>query len=153
MHFSSRYDNDIEWEDDDVDDDNISPYIDLKTPDRSLNNQRYPDEIVIKMSLIRIQFDYPLEQPVIYEYVADTIEGFTRRHLAKCVVQGYKRIYKEEDDFVTKQKHEAKYGYAYLWMLVALRLNLIDMFPLGQKTFGFFFKKNLTAEARDSSYD
>jgi len=103
--FEYRYDDTIDW---DADEDNVSPYIPLSNPDQSLARQRHPAEVVIPMPVIRIQFDYPLAQPVIYEYQADTPGGFSRIHLARCVVAGYNRIYKEEDDFVAKQKIEEK---------------------------------------------
>jgi hypothetical protein len=53
---------------------------------------------VIPLAKIRIKFEYSLAQPVIYEYQADTPDGFTRCYLAECVVKGYNQIYQEEND-------------------------------------------------------
>jgi len=123
--FAYRYDETIEW---DADEDNVSPYIQLSNPDESVARQRYPAEVVIPMPAIRLEFDYPLAQPVIYGYQADTPGGFSRIHLARCVVAGYNRIYKEEDDFVQKQKQEAKYGACYVWRMIVKRNNLDEVF-------------------------
>lgn len=123
--FEYRYDETIDW---DADEDNVSPYIQLSNPDQSIARQRAPAEVVIPMPVIRIQFDYPLGEPVIYDYQADTPSGFSRIHLARCVVAGYNRIYKEEGDFVKKQKHEAKYGPCYVWRMIVKRNNLYEVF-------------------------
>lgn len=124
--FSYRYNEEIDWE---ADEDNVSPYINLKKPEKSLERQREPDAIVIPMSDIRIQFDYPLTRPVIYSYQADALEGFTRNHLAQCVIAGYTQIYNEENDFVNKRNHQLKYGACFMWHLVVKRLNLRSVFP------------------------
>lgn len=125
VSFSYRYDT----LDDEDDEDNKSPYIQLSDPDESINGQLEPKEIVINKPLIRIVFDYPLIQPVTYTYHADTENGFTRTHLARCVVAGYNRIYTEENDFVEKQKREAKFCDCYVWRMVSKRNMYDKVFP------------------------
>lgn len=93
VSFSYRYDEETGWDDED----NVSPYISLLDPTKSIEGQRFPNEIVIPMSEILIIFDYPLENAITFPYQGDCEGGFTRAHLARCVCTGYKRIYDEEE--------------------------------------------------------
>ncbi len=95
VKFESKYDEDKEWTED-----NTNPYIHLEDPEKDINNQRYPSEIVIPMKKIRIVYNYPLGHEVIYEYIADKPNGFTRVGLASAVANGYQRIYQEEEEVV-----------------------------------------------------
>lgn len=81
----------------------MSPYILLCSPEKSISGLRDSAEVVIELQKIKIQFDYPLEKPVTFDYDADTLNGFTRKHLAECIVSGYRKIYEEEEAFVASQ--------------------------------------------------
>jgi len=69
-----RYDETLSWDDKD----NVSPYLNLSDPEKSIAGLRDPLEIVIRLPKIQIEFDYPLEKPVRFDYDADTTDGFTR---------------------------------------------------------------------------
>ena len=95
VEFQSRYSGKSNW--DNVDDDDISCYISVESPEGDIKGQRYPDEIVIPMKEIRIQYTYPLSNSVIMGFDADNGTGFTRAELARKVCDGYKRIYDAEN--------------------------------------------------------
>lgn len=95
--FSSPYDHDDFDDDDDV---HTCPYINISDPDENIKNQEFPDEIVIPMKEIRIEYSYPLDDPVVFTYNSDANTGFTRSELARKICEGYQRIYKEEDEAV-----------------------------------------------------
>lgn len=59
---------------------------------KSLSN---PDEIIIKDEKINIEFTYPLSVRVEFEYVKKG--GFSRMDLWRCIYEGYKKIYEEEE--------------------------------------------------------
>lgn len=82
------------------DDDNVSPYISVANPEDDIKGQLHPDEIVIPMKEIRIEYSYPLSTRAIFFYDADNGVGFTRAELARKVSEGYQRIYREEDEAV-----------------------------------------------------
>lgn len=102
--FQRHYEYEETWDDPD----NISPYISLLEYEEDALGQRYPDEVVIPMQKIEIEyvtlldfnrfrFNYPLEKPVIRSFVADTANGFTRAFIARKVGETYKSIYAEEE--------------------------------------------------------
>lgn len=54
-----------------------------------------PNDIVIRDEIISIEFSYPLHNPVSFKYTSKG--GFTRLALFKCIYEGYKKIYDEEE--------------------------------------------------------
>lgn len=60
-----------------------------------------PDEIVIPDSNIRIEFNYPLENPV--SFPCFYAGGFTRQNLIWTIVYCYKLIYEEEERSIKDQ--------------------------------------------------
>ncbi len=90
--FECRYVDALGWDDPN----NVSPYISVAYPDDSIAGQRYPDEIVIRDTVINIEYTYPLDASVVYLYTSDSPQGFTRANLARVVCEGYQRIYDEE---------------------------------------------------------
>lgn len=90
--FERRYDAALGW--DDID--NVSPYINVSDPDDDIAGQRYPDELVIPATTIRIKYTYPLSVEAMFEYTSDNPRGFTRANLARVVCEGYQDIYDEE---------------------------------------------------------
>ena len=54
-----------------------------------------PNVIVIQDEKITINFRYPLHNPATFEY--ESKGGFTRLDLYRCIYQGYKKIYDEEE--------------------------------------------------------
>lgn len=88
--FESRYDESLGWDNED----NVSPYISIANPESDIQNQRQPDEIVIPLTTIKIEYDYPLSCRVIFEHT--NLAGFTRADLARLVSQDYHHIYDEE---------------------------------------------------------
>lgn len=83
----------------------ISPYISLADPEDDIAAQKAPNELVIPLGTIRIRYDYPLENEVIHEYLADRDEGFTRAYLARIISDEYKKIYQEEEAAVGDPGH------------------------------------------------
>jgi hypothetical protein len=77
-----------------------------------------PQDIVIKDTQIKIKFTYPLSKEAILPYTSKG--GFTRLDLFRCIYEGYKRIYDEEDLAVgdpgtyervmNRKKSEGPYG-------------------------------------------
>jgi len=57
-----------------------------------------PDELVINKNDVRIMFEYPLKNPLIYRAEAPQVFGFTRRNLIDIIVLKYHDIYQEEED-------------------------------------------------------
>ena len=57
-----------------------------------------PDELIINKSDVRIMFEYPLKNPLIYRAEAPQVFGFTRRNLIDIIVTKYHDIYQEEKD-------------------------------------------------------
>lgn len=53
------------------------------------------DEIVIKDEKISIIFTYPLSVRVVLQF--ENKRGFTRMDLLRCIYEGYKKIYDEEE--------------------------------------------------------
>jgi hypothetical protein len=68
--------------------DDIYPYIRIEDP----------DEIVIPMKEIRIEYDYPLTRSTVKFLTADNESGFTRIELARKISYGYQEIYQSEQD-------------------------------------------------------
>jgi len=54
-----------------------------------------PDELVIQEEKITIEFRYPLSVKVYMEF--ESKRGFTNMDLFRCVYEGYKKIYDEEE--------------------------------------------------------
>lgn len=54
------------------------------------------DEIVVEASSITIVFSYPLSREV--EFTFENNRPYTRKDFWRVVYEGYKRIYREEDD-------------------------------------------------------
>jgi len=54
-----------------------------------------PDELAIKEHKITIEFSYPLSVKVYLEFEKEG--GFTNMDLLRCVYEGYKKIYDEEE--------------------------------------------------------
>ena len=57
-----------------------------------------PDELVIKEEKITIRFTYPLSVKVYLEF--ENEGGFTKLDLFRCIYEGYKKIYDEEENEV-----------------------------------------------------
>ena len=71
----------------------------MSSTDKDISNQQYPNEIVIPMNIIRIEFNYPLSKSFIHEFKSNQEKGFTRAYLAKKISESYQLIYKEEIDY------------------------------------------------------
>ena len=77
-----------------------------------------PDELLIKEEKITILFTYPLSIKVKFEF--ENKGGFTRLDLFRCIYEGYKKIYDEEEEEVgdpgtydrlyNRRKSNGKYG-------------------------------------------
>lgn len=77
-----------------------------------------PDELIIKEEKITILFTYPLSVKVKFEF--ENKDGFTRLDLFRCIYEGYKKIYDEEEEEVgdpgtydrlyNRGKSHGKYG-------------------------------------------
>ena len=61
------------------------------------------DTVVTDLAEIYIEFDYPLNNPVIIKFTNDG--GFTVRDFAKAVHKGYTKIYAEEEAAVGDPGH------------------------------------------------
>lgn len=72
-------------------------YIHLEDPAKTIAALVNPGEIVIPMSKIEINIDYPLKTPTIVTLESDSGEGFSRAELARKISDEYKRIYDEEE--------------------------------------------------------
>lgn len=142
VKFQSRCSGKSNW--DDVDDDDISCYISIESPDADIKGQRYPDEIVIPMNEIRIQYTYPLTNPAIMIFNSDKETGFTRAELVRKVCDGYKKIYDAENAvgdpgyltrFLNRAKSDGPYGIwgHYIGDLVLHEVRQIEgnLFGLG----------------------
>jgi hypothetical protein len=77
------------WEDINL----INPYISIADPDYEIKAQIHPDEIVIPMKEIRIEYSYPLNKPLIFFFESDNEIGFSRSELAQKICQKYQQIY------------------------------------------------------------
>ena len=86
---------DVEWNE--VGEDN-SGYISIEHP--NIEGQRFPDEIVIPMNEIRVEYTYPLSKRTVMFFNADNETGFTRAELARKVCEGYQKIYQIEEEAV-----------------------------------------------------
>ncbi len=64
--------------------------------DERKNLLQKPNQIVIKDEKIKILFSYPLSTEVYLEYVNEG--GFSRLDLWRCIYNGYKKIYDEEQE-------------------------------------------------------
>lgn len=71
---------------------NLIDYNEKEIRDKIIN----PDDIVIKEEEIEILFDYPLSQTVLMKFHSP--KGFSRIYLWKCIYDGYKKIYDEEEE-------------------------------------------------------
>ena len=77
-----------------------------------------PDEVVIEAETIHVTFRYPLSVEVVFDYTNDG--GFTRKGLYRCIYEGYKKIFDEEEQEVgdpgiyerlyNRRRSEGKYG-------------------------------------------
>jgi len=83
----------------------VSPYIPLASPSAAIEGQRFPDEIVIPLQTIRVEYEYPFNNPAAFTHQADKPEGFTRAHLARQISSQYQRIYQEEEAAVGNPGH------------------------------------------------
>lgn len=54
-----------------------------------------PDELIIKEEIIKIEYSYPLSVKAVFEY--KNKDGFSRMDLWRCIYNGYKKIYDEEE--------------------------------------------------------
>eukprot|EP01105_Mastigella_eilhardi_P007823 TRINITY_DN1950_c0_g1_i2.p1 TRINITY_DN1950_c0_g1~~TRINITY_DN1950_c0_g1_i2.p1 ORF type:complete len:552 (-),score=102.49 TRINITY_DN1950_c0_g1_i2:108-1763(-) len=63
-------------------------------PEACLRQLR-PDEVVIPMQTVRVQYDYPLPQPVVFQETAASAAGFTRRELLALICARYQQLYSE----------------------------------------------------------
>lgn len=100
------------------------------------------DEIVTKKNLIRIRFEYPLCNPVAFEFKSPTGNGFTRLEFFKAVFDGYTQIYKteEKDDkdpgmisgMTNRAPSEGRYG---IWGHIIEDLYLEGIIDEGQGNF------------------
>lgn len=101
VSFQYRYEPSAGWDDED----NVSPYIPLASPATAIEGQRFPDEIVIPLQTIRVEYEYPFNNPATFTHQADKPEGFTRAHLAREIASQYQRIYQEEEAAVGNPGH------------------------------------------------
>ena len=81
-----------------TDDDDMSCYINIESPEDDILGQEFPDEIVIPFNEILIKYTYPLSKSVVLGFKSDN--GFTRAELARKICEGYHRIYNEEESAV-----------------------------------------------------
>ncbi len=82
-----------------TDDDDISCYINIESPEDDILGQQFPDEIVIPFNEILIKYTYPLSTSVVLGFKSNDI-GFTRAELARKICEGYHQIYNEEESAV-----------------------------------------------------
>jgi len=101
VEFESRFDESKPWEDED----NVTSSVNITDYERDVLKQRQPNEIVIPMQKIEVEFDYPLNNPATFTFEADTDKGFTRAHLIRRVCQTYHQIYQEEEAEVGNPGH------------------------------------------------
>lgn len=71
------------------DEDDIFPYISVENPERDIVDLISPNQIVISMKEIRIEYDYALNRRTIKFFKADNEAGFTRIELARKICEGY----------------------------------------------------------------
>ena len=90
VEFSSPYEHE----------DSFDPYISMAEPEEEISKQLNPNEIVIPMQVIKVEYNYPLGNPVTFEHTSADPRGFTRAELARKISEGYQRIYREEDEAV-----------------------------------------------------
>lgn len=76
------------------DEDDTFPYVFVMKPEKNIEDLISPDEIVIPMAEIRIEYSHPLTQSMIVFFNADNGIGFTRIELLRKVCSGY-RTYSE----------------------------------------------------------
>jgi hypothetical protein len=110
VNFQSLYYENGNW----GNEDDINIYINIEDPDEDIKKQRFPDEIVIPMNKIQIQYTYPLSNFEIIEYETKNELGFTRTELAKKVCEGYQKIYNHEisarHDPAREDEDDSPYG-------------------------------------------
>lgn len=75
-----------------------TPSVDYYQDEEMRNNVINPNDIVIKDDKIFIRFTYPLSKDTTFEY--ENKGGFTRLDLYRCIYEGYKKIYDEEEEVV-----------------------------------------------------
>jgi|SRR5579862_599811 len=115
VNFQSIFDgedwvNEKDWDNED----DFIIYIDIENPDEYIEHQQYPDEIVIPMEKIKIEYTFPLSNTKIFEYQTKNEAGFTRAELVKKVCKGYQKIYESEEmslnDPAVGDKDNCPYG-------------------------------------------
>lgn len=89
----------------------ISYYISIEYHEKDIKGQLYPDEIVISMNEIRIEYSYPLNNKIIFFFNADNGETFTRSELARKICKGYQRIFQEDKDPKMLEGPYVMFGY------------------------------------------
>lgn len=75
-----------------------SPPIAHWSENREAFNLYNPKEIVIPQQKINIVFRYPFEKEFVFEFKANTSEGFTKEYLIDCICNQYEKMYKEENE-------------------------------------------------------
>lgn len=143
VSFRCHYSGKNNWENDD--DDDISCYINIESPEDDILGQQFPDEIVIPFNEILIKYMYPLSKSVVLGFKSNNDIGFTRAELARKICDGYHQIYNEEESAVgnpgnisgmlnraSSEGHYGIYGH-HIGDLVLHSVRQIDgnMFGLG----------------------
>ena len=74
----------IVFEQKEDEDNHVTPFICMDDPE-DIGNLKNPDEVVIPLSVIQIQYDFPLKEPVLFSFQSQEPTGFTRIELAQKV--------------------------------------------------------------------
>ena len=76
--------------------DGFIPWISIENPEAEINNLIDAEKIVIKSDEININIDYPLNNPVNFNFKSSK-NGFTRKQLILEISKKYNEIYNEEE--------------------------------------------------------
>lgn len=90
--------------DDNGEDDEVIPFMVYHPLPIVLEKLKNGDEIVIAENNIAVCFDYPFKDSFYFNFTADTPMGFTRKHLAKCIIQQYMDMYAEEEQTLNEKE-------------------------------------------------
>lgn len=115
----------------------IAEGINLENPEESIEDLQDPDTTVINFSDIRIKYNYPLGNPVIFSYHSDF--GFSRANLARIISKQYHRMYDQENESILNQglpeSVETHGPYNIEWNVPLNTLTLISMRNIGDNLY------------------
>lgn len=107
--------------------------INLEKPEESINELVDPNTTVITQSDIKIKYDFPLANPIIFSYHSDF--GFNRADLARIISEEYHKLYDTENEFIDNQNLpedvDVQGLYGIDWDVSLVSLTLISVRYLG----------------------